>query len=497
MKRPVVIIAPAVATGILTATYLPYLSWVTTGVILLLLCAGIWRWNGNRLLICLLLAGLLMGVYRQQLTISAFNHPVPDPSIWEADTLHLEGKVVKSQRISGYLTRYQMNIQQVTVEEKNYSVTLPIMLEVRDYNGLTTPLYPGSNVVITDYRIRHDLTQSTETPYLNQLKSQGYRAVLHAFPEGLQVNDSQTPRIQWIRQGREYSERVIDGYIREPENQVLKSLFFGHQGMMAPDLRDRFAQTGTAHLVAVSGLHVAILAMAAQIALGKTGFSKQTVRIMTVMLVWLYAAMAGFSISILRAGTMYSLYVLSFLLKRRYDAKSILLWTGLIFVWIRPSSIHSVSFQLSFIAALSIIWLVPAGKSLTAAWIFPGKEMLLVTLAAQLGTFPIVAAHFGNISLGSVPANIMILPVLGILMPLGLFMVLLHLASGFIATLPALVVRGGLHYILWVLSIFESLEGFSLTFDSFHPAWITGYYTILLGIYGKMTCRQKSILNRH
>jgi competence protein ComEC len=179
---------------------------------------------------------------------------------------------------------------------------------------------------------------------------------------------------------------------------------------------------------------------------------------------------------------MYTLYVLAFFLERRYDSRSILMWCAIVFVWINPMTVYSVSFQLSFMATASILWIYPVILTHLLRAEFPGRQFLAVTLAAQLGTWPVIAWHFGTIPLLSLPANLLIVPMLGILMPAGLLMTAVSLLSPTLAGVPAFVVQGGLSYMIRMTGWLNRVPGAVFETESLRLSWVIAYYLLLAGV---------------
>ena len=482
MKRPASFIVPAFLGGIWLAARVPVLPWWFMAGILVILVPALLLFRNRNWMCCFLLLALFLGLFRMQQSDRL-------SSMWEAALREqgdapviLEARVTGLRRLSGYDARYQMHIHSLTRNGSMVRARIPVMVYSRDYEGLHLHYSAGTTLRVDTFRIMHDLSMPQEEPYLNHWRHQGFQAVLDVPANGMTVIRSENSFGFVAEKIRIKSEKVIDGLMPEPSNQMMKSLFFGNQGYLDNQLREIFSRTGTAHIVAVSGLHVGILAVLCQSILGKCGIGKRTSRGTTVALVWLYAFMAGLPVSILRAGTMYSLYVASFFLERRYDAKSILLWSGMLFLLINPLSLYTISFQLSFAAAGAILWLYPLMQQQCLSLKIPGKKFLLVTLSAQLGTWPIIAWHFGTFSTVSLMANLLIVPVIGLLMPLGLIMTLAGYISRNIALVFACFAEGGIRYMISVAHFFNQLPFSQITLKIEHYEWVILYYLLLISL---------------
>ena len=480
MKRPASFVVPAFIGGLWLAAVTPTISPLLTGLLLIISCIVLLISKGRRLVVTFMILAAFLGLFRMQHNQSVSPMEMLLAQLQsDRQPLRLEAVVLDHRRVSAFTSRYQVEIRHIAIEDQGLKTRLPVILQVRDYEGICHQAAPGTIITIDSFTLSHDLSRHQGEPYLKNWQSQGFQAVMELPASGITVTGTPVNWRSAAYRARNRSEKMIDSLLPEPENRVLKSLFFGNQGYLDTEMRALFTRTGTAHLIAVSGLHVGILAMFCQAALGKLGAGKRMTRLITVVFVWFYAAMAGFPISILRAGTMYTLYAAALPLERRYDAKSILLWSGILFLWLNPLSLYTVSFQLSFAAVAVILWLYPRLKKQISFLPFTGSNLLLITLAAQLGTWPIIAWHFGTFSMVSLPANLLIIPMIGILMPLALIMTVAGFFSPILAAGPAFLVEGGTRYLITVADWFHRIPYAEVTIPSLHPGWLMLYYLLL------------------
>ncbi|MDW7671293.1 MAG: ComEC/Rec2 family competence protein [Bacillota bacterium] len=480
MKRPASFVVPAFIGGLWLADVTPTISPLLMAVLLVITCIVLMLAEGRRLVVYFMILAAMLGFFRMQQhqNVSPLEMLSAKAQL-DSQPFQLEAVVMDHRRVSGYTSRYQVEIRRIDMGEQALKTRLPVILQVRDYEGILRQAAPGTTINIDSFTLSHDLRRQQDELYLKNWKSQGYQAVLELPPSGMKVTGTPVNWRSAAYRVRDRSEKMIDSLLPEPENRVLKSLFFGNQGYLDASMRALFTRTGTAHLIAVSGLHVGILALFCQVTLGKLGVGKRITRMITVLFVWFYAAMAGFPISILRAGTMYTLYAAALPLERRFDAKSMLLWSGMLFLWLNPLSLYTVSFQLSFAAAAILLWLYPRLKKQVSIPSVPGINLFLITLAAQLGTWPIIAWHFGTLSMVSLPANLLIIPMIGILMPLALIMTTTGFISPILAAGPAFLVEGGTRYLITVAEWFHRIPYAEVTVPPLSPGWLIIYYLLL------------------
>ena len=229
--------------------------------------------------------------------------------------------------------------------------------------------------------------------------------------------------------------------------EPLKALVISGQGGIDRALKEAFAITGTAHILSISGLHVGMVAAfaywAALFFLRRSERvllaldAKKTALALSALPAIAYALRAGLPVPTQRSLIMVIAFIVSFASGRGKDHLNTLSLAGLIVLAVFPSSVWDVSFQLSFAAMASIIILLPRlnefsgfffkeqdvekdGGLKWAARRFLKQRvvpLLLVTIAAGLGTSPILAFHFHRVSLSGLLANLVAVPLAGICVP--------------------------------------------------------------------------------
>jgi competence protein ComEC len=245
-----------------------------------------------------------------------------------------------------------------------------------------------------------------------------------------------------------WRDRIRDFLNREaspPSSSIFKALVLGEQGDIPEEIKEHFILTGTAHLLAISGDQfgiVAILSFSLLIwILKRSEFLLLSISVkkwaagLTIPCIVLYAFIAGGGISVIRAAIMVITFLFSILLNRERNMLHTLALAAFLILIFSPPSLFDVSFQLSFLAVLSILYLVPRTLQefkreeisllLKTSW---KKNMLkyltlslLVTGVAILGTAPFVALHFNRFAPIGFITNLFIIPWVGFLIvPLSL-----------------------------------------------------------------------------
>jgi competence protein ComEC len=229
-----------------------------------------------------------------------------------------------------------------------------------------------------------------------------------------------------------------------PRNQALfQALILGEQEGVRSDLRESFTITGLGHVLSVSGLHVALVAWFAftliQSLLSLSyewmlrADPRKTAALLTCIPVVAYTCLAGFQVPSQRSMMMVLAFLFSMIVGREKDVWSTLSFAALVVLAVDPHSIFTISFQLSFLAVLGILWLGPKIFSVLSFQTFEIRKGLLyrgyvyfcglasVTLAAMFFLLPVTSFYFHRVSLVSPLANMTALPIMGIcILPIGL-----------------------------------------------------------------------------
>ena len=271
----------------------------------------------------------------------------------------------------------------------------------------------------------------------------------------------------------------INKVIPMPESDLANGLILGVRGGFDEETNKEFINTGTIHMIALSGYNVSIVANGVMKTFGS--ILSQTISIVLgIVVILLFIIMTGASSTAIRAGIMATIMLLGRMTDRKYVAGRALVVAGLLMVAYDPRVLVDMSFQLSFIATGGVLFLTP--KVLN--WFkflplrFGIREMVASTVAATISVLPILLYLTGVLSLVSLPANFLIL----LLIPTAMLFIFITGMLGFI--LPILSIAVGyityliLLYILSVIHFFGTLSFASISIQSFPLA-----LTIIIYIY--------------
>ena len=201
-------------------------------------------------------------------------------------------------------------------------------------------------------------------------------------------------------------------HIEAQDYAVVSAMALGDKSALDAETKESYSVAGTSHVLAVSGLHIAIIFQVILLMLGGKRKSRLTIIISTTA-VWAYVILIGMPASAVRSATMISLYSFGLLSRRHGAPLNVLAFAYVIMLCFNPLSLFDLSFQMSFLAVASILLFQPLILRLYEphhAYTKWAWQLLSVSLAAQLGTMPIIAYYFGRISCYSALTSFVAIP---------------------------------------------------------------------------------------
>lgn len=215
------------------------------------------------------------------------------------------------------------------------------------------------------------------------------------------------------------------------------SMLFGDKSYIFREDIENFQATGTAHVFAVSGLHVGVLAGVIILLLKKLKANNRIILIITTFFLVFYAFLASFSPSVVRAGIMVIIMLIAKAIGRRNDILSTVCLTAFLTLLFCPFWLFDISFLLSFSAVFGIILLYNPISRLLKRLKYLNKAIAL-NLSVNIGILPFVLLFFGSFSILTLPANLIIIPVISLVY----ILLILHLLCSFL--LPFILIFGGI-----------------------------------------------------
>jgi len=506
--RPLLLLAASFILGLVAATWIHQsdVVWLWMAMPICILIAIVTyhpRKFMGLLSVVVFLAGILNAVY-----FLTPRSPLLDTLTQTEDwvtvvgRINSYGQVKKNKSISYVMTlegvryRYRTEYlkQRVMVYCYGHPRVLPIGQRVR-WSGRFLPIKRATN--------------PGEFDYAAYLKQNNIHYILHVYGHKSERLLSArykvtTQWIQGIQRIRAYVSKRIDRYVNPSQAAIMKAMVLGERDQLTSALWRKYNRAGISHILSISGLHLALL-------MGIVHIFFVLCRIPKSLRVWIiafisiqYAMLAGLRIPVLRAAVMTTFYYFAVRSKKQYDGLNLLGFAALCILVTWPHQVFSVSFQLSFLAVLSILLISPAlWNFFPSQWVEPKNMLavalnavyryvigsLCVSLAVLLGIWPCLAWHFHVYSPILLLSNVMVLPWVFFALALSFLTLPFFAGPAWVGSLIGKSLSG-----LYWLS--DQIVGWvaSIAVGTWHfPTIHWGYY---LAYYGALFCALKLSADR-
>lgn len=364
-----------------------------------------------------------------------------------ADAVGLEGIIIQAPKILEDRTRVLLDARRVRTGATDSAVQGLVLVTVGRGGEI---LRYGDRI-----RLRCRLRTPEPSPNPGGFDWKRFLALQRIYVQGFVPDVREIVLIRhdqagWPRGRLEDIRRRLSTALREelptPSKEILLAIVVGGQSSLPSRWRESFAALGLSHLLAISGLHFGLLAMMVYASTRWLLLRSERVAlrmpvekcawIPTVPILVGYAGIAGMGASVQRSMIMILALVMALLLDRirglyhalALAAMAILLWD--------PSSVYEVSFQLSFLAVLGILYAVPRWAELfprrdplsmlepeprSRRWLRGLYLLVMTSLAALMATLPVSLLHFHMVPTMALPANLLVVPIFSfVLLPMSL-----------------------------------------------------------------------------
>lgn len=400
-------------------------------------------------------------------------------------------KVDKVLKSSSFHHKYQVKVIQV-----EHQKTRGIALLNIEKDSFSTPLKVDELIVVkTDFSEPNAPLNPHQFDYKKYLKNQGIRQQLFVGKaDFLSIGFCSRTLKGWSEEFREFVQFSIGKYNFQPnELAVINALLLGERKEISRELLTDYSNAGAIHILAVSGLHVGIIMMLllklfSFLTYFKNGKTAQTILI--VLILWVFAFIAGLSASVVRAVTMFSFLAIG----QQFGSKKIILFSlfsSMFFLLIyKPLFLFDVGFQLSYLAVLGIITIQQKvyhfvqfkSKIIDFFW-----QLITVSLAAQISVLPLSLYYFHQFPGLFFLSNMVIIPFLGFVLMTGILVILL--ASFQIAPIFLTDFYGG------VISVMNRFVSLISRQEAFLLQDISMSFGLLLASYGIIFFGTRLLMN--
>jgi len=397
----------------------------------------------------LIIAVILAGTLRYELATRVFRHNHIIHFLDLNETVTIQGKVVGFPHSKKNRIEFELEVSELISQKDNIATCGKILVRLWRANLLPDN---GDRLQITG-KIQEPRGERNpgDFNYKKFLAANGIYGIVNiSRPQDLivvpAVHKKSLAYFIYLVKRKFY--RSFNQMHRGQAQALVKGLLLGERGEISPELQDAFSKCGVIHILAISGLNIGYIGIIFFVLFGLLRLNYQAKIIAVIISVFFYNLLVGFEPPIVRASLMMGIFLFGRLLQRRTDPLNVISAAAVIILLINPPELFQVSFQLSFGAILSMAYLYQRLKIIFEKWALFGKltqtklgeylgTLLLVTLAAQLGTLPIVVYYFHRISLIGIILNLLVIPLTGIITALGLATMFFSFVSVTLAQLYA------------------------------------------------------------
>lgn len=418
VKRPMLWITMAYILGVLISINIFLGSLVLLIMAASLLCISFilirknrWQYSFPIILIVFMLVGILncnRVWYRKSI--------LPD---FADKNVTVQGQIIDFPHYGGDKDVYVIKTRSIVHGQKVIAVDDRIYLAIYKDKSKISPRYHKGDILAIRGSIA--IPPGRRNPkcfdYRAFLKRQGINATMGVRPYSISYigKGKINPLEKCIYNSRIKMERVIDSCVGDVYAKFIKTIILGERWLLPSDISEDFAQTGLAHILSISGLHVGFILAGISFILDRFYLSRISAFSIKTFIIVLYCALIGAPHTAIRSTIMAIVYLGGQVLDKKADPLNTISIAAFCILLLNPLAIMDVGFQLSFIAVLGIISFYERFNQKFIHFPRYIRVSISTTLAAQIGVWPIIAYNFNTISPISLIANIVLVPLAGLL----------------------------------------------------------------------------------
>ncbi len=451
-RYPFLLIAGCLVSGILLGRYVvefPLSLWIS---IIFLICAILSKWikHTNVRIMCLIFALSSAAAFRYHLAseILPADHLTRIPG---EKVSCFEGLITDCQYKTDFRDKYVLDLDKICGEIQNQPVSGKVLVfskNIRKRFRYGDRIRIFTNLIKPERR--HNPGQFDYRSYLFS-KDIYYTCRISDLDSVLRIARDQGNIFihQVIIPLRQYCRKTFVGFFDRDTAALLMALILGEKQDLDSQVVESFQRVGVVHVLAISGLHVGFIIsfVFAFLSLLRLKYNSRIWSLIIVLII--YIILVRFKTPVIRASTMAVLYMISQLLERKSCAYNIIFAAISLILLVDPQDLFRPGFQFSFMAVFSIVygyeklnqelpianflnkrWENNRWVSLLTKWVW---LPFLVSLSAVLGTLPLTLYYYGLLPVYALIANLMVIPLTGVIVFLSIFILLVAFFSPFFA----------------------------------------------------------------
>jgi competence protein ComEC len=416
----------------------------------------------------------------------------------------ITGKIAEDPDVRKNKTFLTVEAQQISFGEVTHGTTGRIILKIKEatfrfdyadhirFGGYLNPPVSGRNPGAFDYQRylnRKGIFGVVNLPVSKKVE------IIGETSGNMFLSQIIIPLREWILE-------VFDSNLSGNHKALLSGFLLGETREIPERIYNMFRDTGTVHLLVVSGSNVWLVVGVILVALALLRVPKLPSTLVCLICIYVFANLVHNDPPVVRAGIMAGVVLIGLLLYRDIDLINVVSFSGLVILCYSPLFLFDVGFQLSFASVFAILLLYPELRKLVSRYVQKSHRFLwnwvitpaLISLSVELVLFPILAYYFNMVPLITVVANIFIVPLAGLSVVLACFTLI---SATFSITLAGVFSACNwlcLELTLYLTRLFANFPLAKLIIPAPSPSTFILYYFFLWLLVGNLASKKKALL---
>lgn len=453
MKRPFLMIAISLVIGVLMGEYLKYKSILFIFAIFLVLIYEILtkKTNYKKILMCTIII-FLASMYTNYLN----NKYETMYKQYNETEISVTGVIVSEVKETDYYYNVQLQVKQ---KSKINNTKLNVYIKKKLIKNKTDLKYGNKIKVTGEYKEPEVARNYKGFDYKKNLRTKkiyGSITIQNSF-EVISCNNGNII-MRWLKGFSIKLKENLSKLLNEKELGIVKSVVLGDTSDLDEDIKENFTNSSLSHMLAVSGAHVSYVIMTVSLIFQSKNFGKKTTKIITMLVLIIFMIITNMSPSVTRAVICMIINIFAGLIYKRPDTINALAISIIFTLILNPFSLFNIGLQLSYAGTIGIICfskLIEAKpKNKIKKYIY---DSIIVSTSANLVSFPLMAYYFNTISLNFIISNLVVSPVLGLIIILGIITLLTSTISINLAKIVAILLKISVNLIIKMTEIISNL----------------------------------------
>lgn len=453
MKRPFLMIAISLVIGVLMGEYLKYKSILFIFAIFLVLIYEILtkKTNYKKILMCTIII-FLASMYTNYLN----NKYETMYKQYNETEISVTGVIVSEVKETDYYYNVQLQVKQ---KSKINNTKLNVYIKKKLIKNKTDLKYGNKIKVTGEYKEPEVARNYKGFDYKKNLRTKkiyGSITIQNSF-EVISCNNGNII-MRWLKGFSIKLKENLSKLLNEKELGIVKGVVLGDTSDLDEDIKENFTNSSLSHMLAVSGAHVSYVIMTVSLIFQSKNFGKKTTKIITMLVLIIFMIITNMSPSVTRAVICMIINIFAGLIYKRPDTINALAISIIFTLILNPFSLFNIGLQLSYAGTIGIICfskLIEAKpKNKIKKYIY---DSIIVSTSANLVSFPLMAYYFNTISLNFIISNLVVSPVLGLIIILGIITLLASTISINLAKIVASLLKISVNLIIKMTEIISNL----------------------------------------